>query len=193
MAAAALVIAGGLQAASAIQAGRIAEAEGKFAEDIALRNQKALERQRKAELEAAGVEEARVARREKIVKAQQRAAIGKTGVGLAGATMAFLTDTAYQFSMERNLALRRGMIRGRELRERGKILYAQGKWAKTVGTQAKRLSYVKAGASILGAAGTAGALKAPGVQEPVGAGQRTFAWSGYRTPTSARTSSFRGL
>jgi len=189
MAAALIIAGGGLQAASAIQQGRIARAQGKFEEDVALRNQQALERQRKAEIEAAGVEEARITRKEKIVKAQQRAAIGKTGVGLAGATLAVLTDTAYQFSMERNLALRRGMIRGRELRERGKILYAQGRWAKTVGTQAKRLSYVKAGASILGAVGTAGLLKTP----TTGAtGQRTFAWSGYK-PTQARTTPFRGL
>lgn len=150
------LIAGGLQAYGAIQEGKIAEAQGKFARDIAIRNQQALERQAKAERAAAGIEETRAARREKIVKAQQRAAVAKSGVGLAGATLSILADTAFQFSMERNLILRRGLIRGRELRERGRIIYAQGKWAKTVGTQAKRLSYVKAGASILGSVGTAG-------------------------------------
>jgi len=157
--AALLIAGGGMMAAGAIQEGRIAEAQGRFAERIALRNQQALERQAKAEMEAAGIEEARVAREEKIFKARQRAAIGKTGIGLAGATLSVLTDTAYQFSMERNLILRRGMVVGRELRERGGIIAAEGKWARTMGRQAKRLSYFRAGGSILGSVGTAGLLK----------------------------------
>jgi len=53
------------------------------------------------------------------------------------------------------LALRRGFYRKRELIQRGRIVYAQGKWAKRLGTQAKRLSYVKAGASILSSAAMA--------------------------------------
>ena len=161
MAVAALIIGGGLVATGQIQEGRIAEAQGKFAKKIALRNQQALERQAKAESVAAGLEETRIARKEKILKGRQRAVVGKTGVGLAGATLEVLTDTAFQFSMGRNLALRRGVVRGRELRERGRIIAAQGRFAKTLGTQAKRLSYFKAGGSILGAIGTAGFLKAP--------------------------------
>lgn len=162
MAPATLLIAGGaLTAFAAIKEGQIAEAQGKFQKQIAIRNQQALERQRKAELAASQVEESRVARREKIVKARQRAIIGKTGVGLAGATLSVLAETAFQFSLERNLILRRGLIRGRELRERGQIIAAQGKFARTLGRQAKKLSFVKAGASILGAVGTAGLLSAP--------------------------------
>jgi hypothetical protein len=160
MAPAALLIAGGgMMAAGAIQEGRIARAQGRFEQQIALRNQQALERQAKAEMEAAGIEEARVARQEKIAKARQRAVIGKSGIGLAGATLSVLTDTAFQFAMERNLILRRGMVRARELRERGQITAAQGRWAKRMGTQAERLSYFRAGGSILGSIGTAGLLK----------------------------------
>lgn len=159
MAVAALIISGGLQAFSAIKEGQIADVQGKFAKKIALRNQQSLERQAKAEGEAAGVEETRIARQQKIVQARQRARIGKGAIGLAGATLAALADTAFQFSMARNLTLRRGTIRARELRERGRIIYAQGRWAKTLGSQARRLSYVKAGASILGSVGTAGLLK----------------------------------
>ena len=173
--AALLIAGGGLQAFAAIKEGQIAKAQGAFAEKISIRNQQALDRQAKAEVEAAGVEETRIARQEKIVKARQRAAIGK-GVGLAGATLSFLTDTAFQFSMERNLALRRGMVRARELRRRGQIIRAQGKWAMTMGVQARRLSYVKAGASILGSVGMAGALK------PVAATGTTSSgmWSGFQ-------------
>ena len=159
MASAALIIAGSMMAASAIQEGQIAEAQGKFAEKIGLQNQRALERQAKAEREAATLEETRVARKEKIISAQQRARMGKTGVGLAGASLEFLADTAFQFSMERNLILRRGLIRGQELRWMGRMEQVKGKWAKRLGTQAKRLSYVKAGASILGSVGQAGMLK----------------------------------
>ena len=132
-----------------LQEGRIAEAQGRFAQQIAIRNQQVLERQAKAERAAAEVEEARIARAEKIVKAQQRAIIGKSGIGLAGATLSLLADTAFQFSFERNLALRRGLIRGRELGERGRIELARGEFAFTLGKEAKRLSFIKAGGSIL--------------------------------------------
>lgn len=184
-----LLAGGGMKAAAAIQEGRIAKAQGDFAEKIGQRNQQALERQTKAEKEAAAIEESRIARQEKIVKARQRAAIGKSGVGLAGATLSVLIDTAYQFFMERNLALRRGMIRGRELRERGHIVAAQGKWANIMGTQAKRLSYFKAGGSILGAAGMAGFLS------PATAGTAGSASTFGTTPaftTTQRYSTFSG-
>lgn len=153
---AAINVGGGLMATSAIQEGRVASAQGKFSKQIAVRNQQALERQAAAEEEAARVEEKRASRKGKIVMAMQRAAIGKSGVGLAGSTLSLLADTAAQFSMERNLILRRGMLRGRELRERGQIQLAQGRWASTLGRQAKKLSYVKAGGSILSAYGLSG-------------------------------------
>jgi hypothetical protein len=152
MATALLVAGGALQAFSAIKEGQIAEAQGEFAKEIAVRNQQALERQRRAELDAAAIEESRIARKEKIVKARQRAIIGKSGVGLAGATLSVLADTAAQFALDRNLALRRGLIRGRELRERGRLELARGRFAFGLGRQAKRLSFIKAGGSILSTA-----------------------------------------
>jgi len=146
---------GGLQAAASIQEGKIAAAQGSFSKKIALRNEESLRRQGRAELEASKVEEERIARKEKIFKASQRAAVGKQGTGLAGASLAVLTDTAAQFSMDRNLALRRGILRKGQLYEQGAITAAQGRWAKTLGNQAKRLSYIKAGASILSSAALA--------------------------------------
>ena len=153
--AALIIIAGSLQAASQIQEGRIAKAQGSFANKIALRNQESLERQAKAERAASRVEEARISRREKIFKGRQRARIGKQATGLAGATLAALVDTAVQFSIERNLALRTGLVKGRELKRRGVIIAAQGRWAKTLGVQAKRLSYIQSTASILSSGGVA--------------------------------------
>ena len=144
-------------AISQIQEGKIAKAQGSFAKKIALRNQESLNRQAKAEEAASRLEEMRIARKQKIFQARQLARIGKQGTGLAGATLAALVDTATQFSIERNLALRRGVFRAGALRERGEIIAAQGRWAKTLGNQAARLSYIKAGASLLGAAGAASA------------------------------------
>jgi len=137
----------GLSAASQIQQGRAAEAQGKFEEKLAARNQQALERQAKAEKEAASIEEGRAARKRKLVMGAQRAAAGKSGFGLAGASMETILDTAYQFAMERNLILRGGLVRSQELQERGQIEMAKGRWASSMGKSQKR-------ASILGAVGT---------------------------------------
>lgn len=156
MGAAALIIAGaGLAAFGEIKQGQIAEAEGRFAKKIAIRNQQALDRQAKAEKAASNIQERRVARQEKIVKASQRAQFGKTGGQIAGSSLAFLVDTASQFSIEKNLVLRTGLIRSRELHERGQIELAKGRWARTLGKQAKKLSYIKAGGSILSGFGAA--------------------------------------
>ncbi len=140
-----LAVGMGLQAASQIQQGRIAEAEGEVAKDIAERNKKALDRQAVAEKEAARHKASQISRKAKIYKAMQRARMGGS---VQGSSLAFLTDTAYQFSLERSLALRGGLIRGQELTERGNITLAQGRWAATSGRATKR-------ASILGAAGSA--------------------------------------
>ena len=171
MAPAALLIAGGLQAASAIQEGRIAKAQGSFAKKIALRNQESLNRQAKAEEAASRLEEERIARKQKIFQGRQLARIGKQGTGLAGATLAALVDTATQFSISRNLALRRGVFRAGALRERGTIIAAQGRWAKTLGKQAQRLSYIKAGGSLLAAAGAASAAGGAGAGSTATPGQ----------------------
>ena len=56
---------------------------------------------------ASNIQERRVARQEKIVKASQRAQFGKTGGQIAGSSLAFLVDTASQFSIEKNLVLTR--------------------------------------------------------------------------------------
>ncbi len=166
-----ILIGGGLTAASAIQEGRIAKAQGSFAKKIALRNQESLNRQAKAEEAASRLEERRIARKQKIFQARQLARIGKQATGLAGATLAALVDTATQFSIDRNLALRRGVFRAGALRERGVIIAAQGRWAKTLGTQAMRLSYIKATGSLLSAAGLAGAVGGAGVGSTTTPGQ----------------------
>ena len=59
----ALLVAGGFFAAGQIQEGRIAEAQGKFAKDVAIRNQEALDRQAQAEKDAARIDEKRTSRK----------------------------------------------------------------------------------------------------------------------------------
>ena len=180
MAPAALLIAGGLQAASQIQEGRIAKAQGSFENKIALRNQESLNRQAKAEEAASRLEERRIARKQKIFQARQLARIGKQGTGLAGATLAALVDTATQFSIDRNLALRRGVFRAGALRERGIIIAAQGRWAKVLGKQAQRLSYIKATSSLLAAAGLASSVAGAGAG--AGAGSTTTPGQVFTSP-----------
>lgn len=181
----AMVAGGGLMAASAIQQGRIAAARGSFEKKLALRNQAALERQAKAEMEAARLEEKREARREKIAKAMQRAVVAKSGIGLAGATLSILADTAFQFSLSRNLILRRGLLRGRELTERGAITAASGRFASTIGRQERTASYWGAGASILGTAGGALSLRPPASAPSFGI--QSGRWNWRTMGTSARS------
>ncbi|KKL80359.1 hypothetical protein LCGC14_2005540 [marine sediment metagenome] len=152
-----LLIAGGLlKARGHLEEGKIAKAQGQLERNIAIRNQQALERQAKVEQEVAAIEERRIARREKIFLSRQIAVAGKSGIGLAGATMSVLADAASQFSMDKNLALRSGLLKSRALRERGRIIRAQGQWAYTLGKRAKRASYFKAAASILGGVAASG-------------------------------------
>ena len=151
-----LLVGGGLMAASQIAQGRAAEKQGEFANKIALRNQQALERQAKAEVEASKIEEERIVRREKIVSGQQIAAAGKTGGQIAGATLNFLADTARQFSLSRNFALRSGLFRSRELKEKGNIVAAEGSFAKSMGKFQRSQSYISAGGTLLSTAGAAG-------------------------------------
>ncbi len=181
MGAAALLLAGGgLVAAGQIAEGRAAETQGKFAKQIAIRNQQALERQAKAEREAAKVEESQKARREKIVTGRQIAAAGKSGGQIAGATLNFLADTARQFSLSRNFALRAGLFRSQELIEKGHILAAEGRWARSVGAFQKKLSYIKAGGTLLLAGGAA--FKTPVATTSTGGGNVLGAGGGGFAP-----------
>ena len=172
----------GMKAGGAISAGGIAETQGKFTKQIAMRNRDALERQRKAELDAAAVGEQRVSIKGKVVMALQRAIISKTGIGLAGATLSLLADTAFQFAMDRNLILRRGLIRGQELRERGQIQYAIGAFAKTLGKKARHMSYALAGGSIAsGSVGTSILGGGGGTQPTQATGAASAQYGGYQT------------
>lgn len=136
-----------LQGIGQIKEGQIAAAQGKLDDKIAQKNQQALNRQAKAERDAASIEEGRIARKSRIIQARLAVGAAKSGIGLAGASLESLTEAAFQFSMDRNLTLRRGLLRSRELIQRGKIISAQGKFAKVIGKQKRTASFIKAGGS----------------------------------------------
>jgi hypothetical protein len=156
MATALLIAGGGLAIAGKIKEGQIAAAQGDLEKEIQGRNQQALNRQADAEKAASKVEESRIARRSKIVQARLAVGVSKSGIGLAGASLEALTDAAFQFSLDRSLTLRAGLIKSRELRQRGGILAAQGRFAKTIGRQRRTSAFFSAAGTGLLTAGTLG-------------------------------------
>ena len=158
------------QAFGQFKEGQIAAAQGDFEKKIALRNQKALERQAKAEREAASIEESRISRKGKATVAAAIAQAGKTGGQLKNASLSALTDIVAQFSIDRNLVLRRGLIKSRELKQRGAIIAAQGRFAKTIGRQRRTAAFIGAGATLGAAAfgGGGGGQAAPGATSTTG-------------------------
>jgi hypothetical protein len=145
-----------LQAGGKVQEGQIAAAQGDLDKEIAIRNQQSLERQATAERAASKIEEGRVARKSRLVQARLEAGQAKSGLGLAGATVDALADAAFQFSFDRNLVLRQGLIRSRELQQKGKIIAAGGRFAKTLGRQKRTALFMSAAGSALSAASSFG-------------------------------------
>lgn len=157
-----------LTALGSVKEGQIAAAQGDLDKEIALRNQKALDRQAKAEVEASKIEESRISRKGKATVAAAVAQVGKTGGQLKNASLSALTDIVAQFSIDRNLTLRRGLIKSRELKQRGGIIAAQGRFAKTVGRQRRTAAFLKASGGFLTAVGTAGVGGGSNVTAPSG-------------------------
>ena len=184
-------VGGAFQAASQLKQGQIAEAQGRFEEKIALRNQQALNRQANAEIEASKVEEQRISRRSKITQAQIRVnQVGKSGIEIKGATVAALLDIANQFTVDRSLALRTGLIRSRELIQKGKIIAAGGRFAKVIGKSRRKAFQLAALGTALGTAGsvsggTSGTVSTSPTSSQsgrtaIGSSTRNFAQSSFR-------------
>ncbi len=149
----------GLAAAGQIKAGRLAEAEGEAAQDLAEFNARQLEREAKSTQEAAAFEEQRIAKQEKITIGRQIAKAGKSGVTLEGSPIGQLADIQASFAIDRALTLRRGLLGAQALTTQAGIQRVQGKLAKIRGRQTKRVSLLKAGGTIALAVGGSGLLK----------------------------------
>ena len=163
MATALLVVGGGLMAASQIQQGRLAKAQGSAQNKIAQYNAEQLERQAQARMEAAHLQDDRVARQARLFKGAQRASIGKSGLSLSeGSPLDLQADTAYQFALDRAFTLRSGLLDSKSLKAQGTIQGVEGKWAKSYGAASARNSYMQAAGTILGTAYMAGKGMTPG-------------------------------
>ena len=136
-----------MSAASSIQEGQVANAQGKASNDIAELNASNLERQAAARREAATLEDTRQVRRSEMALGSQIARGGASG---AVSDVDVLADTAFQFAMDRNLILRQGLVESQGLLGQAGMMRAQGKFAKKVGKHKRTTSYVKAGGTILG-------------------------------------------
>jgi len=135
-----------MTAISHISAGKVAESQGKAREDIALYNQRQLDRTADARLDEARFDDFRIARRARIALGSSIAKAGASGVAASEVSLA---DTAYQYAIDRNLTMRRGLIGSRELKQQGRIMAAEGTYAHAIGRAQKRAAYLKAGKSIL--------------------------------------------
>jgi hypothetical protein len=163
MAAVALVAATAAMAAGQIQQGRLAKAEGSARNKIAQYNAEQLERQAQARMEAASMEESRVARQARLYKGAQRASIAKSGLSLTeGSPLDLQADTAYQFALDRAFTLRSGLVDSQSLQAQATIQRVEGKWAKSYGKAVARNSYMQAAGTILGGAYLAGKGMTPG-------------------------------
>ncbi|MHC5062295.1 MAG: hypothetical protein ACYTFK_14660 [Planctomycetota bacterium] len=165
--AAGLILAGGgLAAASTIQQGRIAEAQGEAQDEIKRYQAEQVRRQGEARLSAAKIEATRVSRKERIVSAMNIARSAKSGISLSESpsTIEAMADVAYQFHLDRNLITQGGMQDFLSAEGQSSLLRAEGAFAKEQGKAAKRLSYLTAASQMMMAGGAAGAASTPAPQ-----------------------------
>ena len=153
----AILFGAGLTAASVIQQGRIASAQGKAQDKIADFNAKQAKREAQARLDAAHIEADRIARKGRFVMAANRAVAAKSGISIAESpsTIEVLADTAFQFHLDRNLTLMQGMKDYVSLNAQSSLLRAEGAYAKSEGKSAYRMSFLTAGGALLSGYGMA--------------------------------------
>ena len=147
MATAALIAGTTLMAGGQIREGQLAAARGEASNDIAELNALTLRRQAKSNDENYLLNDTRLVRRSKMVMGEQITEQGASGVV---SDVDALADTAFQLALDRNLALRQGLIESTGLLNQAAMTRAQGKFAKKVGKHQRTMSYAKAGGTILG-------------------------------------------
>ena len=189
-----LLTGAGIGAASTIQQGRVAEAQGKTTQRVNEYNAKQLDRQAKAKMDAAKINADRISKKENITQATNLARAAKSGISLgeSKSTVEVLADTAFQFHLDRNFTLMQGLSDQLSLENQASLLRAEGAFAKDMGKQAKRLSYVQAGGELAFAFGAVGmASKTPTLGASTGSGAGStgkFGGIGGGTLTNSRPS-----
>ena len=181
-------IAGGTIATVAtVQQGRAAEAQGKFQEQIAIRNAQQAQREAEGRRQAAAELAIQKEREGRRLRGRQRALFAKSGVELRGSPLSVLVETAQDIEADRLTILREGALSASSDEFRAGILRAEGSAAKQRGKAAKRASVLSAVGQGLSTAGTVAAIGGPpGTQGPLS--QSTFRRATTQTgnfPTSA--------
>lgn len=148
--------AGGFKAASIIQQGRIADAEGRAESRLQERNaaifdQDAVARERKARFD-----QLRQVISGAKVLGRLRAGLGASGARLdVGAPIRLLSDQAEELELDNLLIGFEGAVEAQRFRNQAVISRFKGSLANIRGKAARRASFVKAGASLLTDFGTA--------------------------------------
>lgn len=110
-----------------IRAGKNAIQVGRTQRDLYNWNAKQMERVGDESIEAAKLEKIRVARQEKFYTGSQKVAVGASGITMEGSNVESLADTVYQFSMEKNLVLRKGLTEKLDLYQQAIVSRWTGK------------------------------------------------------------------
>ena len=154
-----LIIAGTtVAAAGAIQAGRVAEAQGRSAQNIADYNAAVQEREALALRPKAGFESKRQAGRAARIKSALTADIAAAG-GLGSPVAADLAaEQAAELELENLLIGYEGEIGAERALSQAKLDRLQGKVYRQKGKAARQASYFRAGSTLLTGFGTAGAF-----------------------------------
>ena len=151
-----MIVAGtGISAAGAIQAGRVAEAEGKSRQNIAEYNALVQEREAEALRQKAGFESKRQAKRAARVKSALTAALGAAG-GLGSPVAADLAaEQAAELELENLLIGFGGEVEAGRAETQAELDRLQGKLYRRRGKAEKAASYYRAGGTLLTGFGTA--------------------------------------
>jgi len=146
-----LMLAGaGVAAAGQIQAGRVAEAEGKSAQNLANYNAAVMEQEAKAAEQKGRFEQQRQAKKAERIKSRLRASIAKTGavVGV-GTPLLVETEQAAELDLENLLIGYEARTMARRARSQAEIDRLSGKVAKRRGKAERLASYTQAGTTLL--------------------------------------------
>ena len=151
-----LIVAGTtVAAAGAIQAGRVAEAQGRSAQNIANYNALVQEREAEALRQKAGFESKRQAKRAARVKSTLTAALGAAG-GLGSPVAADLAaEQAAELELENLLIGFGGEVGAGRAETQAELDRLQGKLSRQRGKAARKASYFRAGGTLLTGFGTA--------------------------------------
>jgi hypothetical protein len=140
-----------------IEAGKAAEQQGKFQQDIANRNAEQAQREAEGKRQAAAEAAVQKERQGRALIGKQRAQFAKSGVELRGSPLSVLVETAQDAEADRLTILREGAIAGATDEFRAGILRAEGSSAAARGSAAKSAAITSAIGSSLTSTASASA------------------------------------